>query len=174
MKKIIYLVCISVLLLPLYTVAQQVNEQMVKVGKGEVTGFCAQSAYEHSIVEEAIAQKLRDAGIKTHGKKKKLYTYRGVSLPEISPNMIDLYYKVQKKKDRSKIYFIVSKGYNNYVSTATDPVIAANVISFLSKIDASIARNAEIKQKEDDIKKADEYKKQKEKELEELKKNTNG
>ena len=83
------------------------------------------------IMEETIAAKLKEAGIKTHAKKKKLYTYKDVSLPEISTNKVDLYYKVQKKKHASKIFFIVSKGYDNYISTATDPTIAANIINFL-------------------------------------------
>ena len=156
---------------------------MVKLGKSEVTGFAATSNYEPSLVEEAIAGKLKDAGIRTHGKKKKRYTYTGVSLPEISLNKIDLYYKVQKKKHKSKIYFIVSKGYDNYVSTATDAAMAANVINFIGKIDGVVAHNEEIKRKEqemkvmdeqvekqkEDITKAEEEKKQKEKEREDMK-----
>jgi len=163
-----------VLLQTVLATAQQASEQMVKVSGGEVTGFTALSTHEHTLVEAMIAGKLKDAGIKTHGKKKKLYTYKDVSLPEISPNKIDLYYMVQKKKHKSKISFIVSKGYDNYVSTATDPAVAANIIAFLGKIDGTITNNEEIKQKEADIKNAEEYKKQKEQELEELKKKNNG
>ncbi len=160
--------------LPISGYAQQVNEQMIKIGKGEVTGFMAPSAYDHTTVEDAIAAKLKEAGIKTHGKKKKLYTYKDVSLPAISSNKVDLYYKVQKKKHTSKIYFIVSKGYDNYISTATDPSIAANITNFLSKIDGTIANNQAIQQKEEDLKKIEADKKQKEQELDALKKNSNG
>ena len=170
MKKIIYLICFGMVLLPLFANAQQVVEQKVKLGKTEVSGFIATSMSEKPLVEDALTSKLTDAGITKHGKKKKFYTCKGVSVPEISPNKVDLYYRVQSKKHKSLIYFVVSKGYDNYVSTATDATTAGNVINFLGKIDSRIARTAEIKQKEEDIKKVEEEKKKKEQELEDLKK----
>jgi len=74
--------------------------------------------------------------------------------PTLSPNKVDVYYKVQKKKHISKIYFIASKGYDNYITSATDPTLAVGINNFLGGIDAAVARNEAIKQKEQEVKMA--------------------
>ncbi len=121
-----------------------------------MNGFVATSKFERASVEEVIAGKLKDAGIKKHKKKKKFYVYKGISLPEISPSKIDLYYKVSKKKHKSKIYLVASKGYDNYITSATDATGATNITNFLSKIDEEANRNEEIKKKEQEVKTMDE------------------
>lgn len=165
--------------------AQQVNEETIKISKQEVSGFVATSEYNTDEIEQAIKGKLDAAGVKKHSKKKKFYTYKGITVPEISANKIDLYYKVQKKKHKSRIYFVVSKGYDNYVTTANDATTAAGITTFLTQVDATVAHNREVAQKEEEvrlsneklerekaeIKRAEEEKKKKEQELEALKNN---
>lgn len=152
MRKAIYTIVVA-LLCPFITMAQHVKEGKVKVGKTSMIGFIATSKYDRTQVEEAIAQKLTDAGVKKHKKKKKFFRYKEISIPELSPAKIDVYYRVaSRKKHKSRIYWVISKGYDNYITSATDASAADNVTRFLSGIDAIVEHNEEIKQKEQEVK----------------------
>lgn len=180
--KIASLICI--MLFHLIGNAQEVREGKIMVGKNEMAGYIATCKYNKTLVQEAIAGKLNGAGIAKISKKKKFYTLKNISLPEISPYKIDLYYKIQKKKHKSIVYFIVSKGYDNYITSASDAVISANINNFLHQIDGIVAHNEEVKQKEEelqkmnekiekeknDVKKAEDEKAKKVKELQDLQK----
>ncbi len=182
MKKTMYLL-LSAVLFPLLTMAQA-EEGTIKVGKDEKKGFIAKSKYDKELVEAALAGKLSEAGVTKWSKKKKFYTCKEVTVPAISPTKVDLYYKVTGKKHKSKIFFIVSKGYDNYVTSATDATTAANVNTFLAQVDATVEHNEEIRRKEQevkqmhekmekekaDVKRAEDEKRKSEKELEDMKK----
>ena len=72
MKKIFSLVCSGLLLLGSAAYAQEIQEGKVKMSKSlEMPGFTAPSKYDHETVEVTINAKLAEAGVKTHGKKKK-------------------------------------------------------------------------------------------------------
>ncbi len=173
----------SAMLCPLFTYGQQAKEEKVKVGKTEMTGFVATSKYDKTLVDEALTQKLTEAGLTKHGKKKKFYTFMGASWPAVSATKMDIYYKVSKKKHKAKIYVVASKGYDNYITAASDATTATNITNFIGSIDALVERNAEIKRKElemkmmneqlaadkENLKKAEEEKARKAKELDALK-----
>ena len=142
---------LCVLLFPLMSYGQEIKEDVIKKGKTECNGFIATSKYETSLVEEAMTQQLGNAGITKGKTKSKFHTYKDVTLAEISPNKIDIYYKVHKKKHKSVIYFIVSKGYDNYVTSGNDAAMAANINTFLGKIDATVAHNEEVRLKEEEV-----------------------
>jgi hypothetical protein len=183
MKTLLRIALMVALLFPLAGHSQEVKEGKIKIGKDQKNGFIATSKYGKTQVEDAIIGTLNDAGIKKYKKKKKFYVYKEISWPAISPNKIDLYYKVSKKKHKSKIYMVVSKGYDNYVTTANDPATAGNITGFLAQIDPKVAHNEQIKAKEqevklaneklvkekEDVKKSQSEKSQKTKELHELK-----
>lgn len=133
---------------------QKIKEENIKIGKAEAKGFIATSKYSKTQVAEAMSEELERVGLRKHGKMKKFYTYLGADCPTLSPNKIDVYYKVQKKKHHAKIYFIASKGYDNYITSASDAAITANINTFLGGIDAVVAHNEAIKQKEQEVKMA--------------------
>jgi hypothetical protein len=131
---------------------QKINEDNIKIGKAEAKGYVATSKYSKAQVDEALAGELERVGLKKHGKMKKFYTFMAADWPTLSPNKVDVYYKVQKKKHHAKIYFIASKGYDNYITSASEPTLAAGINNFLGGIDAAVARNEAIKQKEQEVK----------------------
>src|SRR5262249_22279324 len=114
-------------------------------------------------------------------KKKQYYTYHEITMPQVNSGKIDLLCKVHKKGRRAKVYFVVSRGYDNYVSAASDPIVAANVTKYLGGLDAVIDENEAAKKKEAelqeldrkiekekaDVKQAEDERKQKEKEMKE-------
>ena len=174
----------AILLSPLLSYGQKVTEEKIKIGKTEAAGFVATSKYDKTLIEEALASELAKAGLKKPGSKKKFKTYKEVDWQAISPAKIDVYYKVARKKRRTKVYFVVSKGYNNFVTTTTDAGIAASITAFLGQVDAAAALNEEIKRKEQEVKamneklekekaamqKAEDEKRKKEQEIEAMKK----
>lgn len=183
MIKMIRLVLACALLFPFAGYAQEISEGAVKVGKVEKSGYIAVSKYSNAEVEEVIAKKLTAAGIGSGKKKSKFYTYKEIVWPAISPTKIDLAYKVQKKKHRCTIYFVVSKGYDNYVTSNSDGATSSNIKGFLASIDGLVLHNREVARKEaevkemnerveqekKDVQKAQEEKEKKAKELEDLK-----
>jgi len=167
MKQLLSLLAAVMIIFPVTVSAQDILEGPVTLGKAEMPGFIYNSQYGQEDVEAVLAKKLTDAGIELHKKKNKFYTYNGVLIREISPNKIDVYYKVEKKKKKSAVYFSVSKGYDNHVSSGSDATAAANIKHFLSEIDATIVHNEEIKAKQQEMEKANE---KLEKQKEELRK----
>lgn len=178
-KKLpIILFCAMLFTVPLY--AQQITEQTVEIGDERIPAFAAASNNKADQVKDLIEADLEKAGITKHKKKKRYYTYTGIVFPAINnDNKIDLRYKVDKNRKRSTVYFIVSRGYNNYVTSATDPVVTANINKYLGGLDDAIAKMEEIKAKEkevakmnkelekqkEDLRKAEEEKKKKQKEI---------
>jgi hypothetical protein len=151
MIKLIRIVFVCALFSPLVTFGQEVKEGSIKVGKDEKKGFIAISKFENDEVQGAIEQKLSTAGIKNGKKKGKFYAYKEVTWPEISPNKVDIFYKVQKKKHKTTIYFVVSKGYDDYITAASDPTASANLNGFLSQIDGIVMHNHEVARKEQEV-----------------------
>ena len=138
--------------MPIMAHAQKVSEDVIKFGKETKNGFVARSKYGRTQMNEILATKFSVAGFKKHGKKSKFHTYKGVIWTVTGPNKVDLYYKVSGKKHRAKVYFIASKGYDNYITSTTDASAASSITEYLSQLDAAIAQSEELKQKEKDLK----------------------
>ncbi len=166
-KKLpVILLCTTLFTAPLY--AQQVTEQTVEIGKERIPAFVATSNNKADQVKELIQADLDKGGITKHKKIKRYYTYTGIVFPAINnDNKIDLRYKVEKSRKRSTVYFIVSRGYDNYVTSATDPVVTANINKYLGGLDEAIAKMEEIRAKEKEVAKMN---KELEKQKEELRK----
>ncbi len=173
MKQLLSLLAAVLLIFPVIANAQDIQEGPVTLGKSSMPGFTYTSQYSQDDVEAVLAKKLVDAGVELHKKKNKFYTYNGVLLREISPNKIDLYYKVEKKKKRSVVYFSVSKGYDNHVSSGSDATATANIKHFLADIDATIQHNEEVKDKQAEMEKANEKLEKQKEELRKAEEETN-
>jgi hypothetical protein len=83
--------------------------------------------------EQTILAKLKETGYKPEkssrlfNKKNKedgFYKFSGVVLPELTNQRVDLYFKVEavnnNSSDRSSITLLVSKGYENFISSQND------------------------------------------------------
>ncbi|MFA6152792.1 MAG: hypothetical protein WC716_15820 [Chitinophagaceae bacterium] len=139
--------------------AQNAREVSIEINNAAKTGYQQDYKIPKSLMKTTLDDRFKKAGI-SGGKKSKGYMkYTGVNFPELSPNKIDIYTKISGKKDNSAVLMLVSTGYDNFISTTTDPTIAANTIVFLNNLneDAIKMKKAielEIQQKE--LKKAEE------------------
>jgi hypothetical protein len=130
-----------------------------KVDKPAVTGIFR---YSPEIVSYVLADDLKYRGFGKGDDKKGLVKYTEILFPEISSEKIDFYYKVvltdKKDENVSTVYLLVSKGYENFLSSAENPVVISSTISYLTSLGAKFeARklDVDIATQEDVVKKAE-------------------
>lgn len=113
--------------------AQNAKEVSTTINKAQKTAFQADYKVPKDLMKTTLDDRFKKAGIS--GKKSKGFVkYEGVTFSELSPNKIDIYTKLDGKKDNSSVLMLVSTGYDNFISTATDAATAANTITFLNKL----------------------------------------
>jgi hypothetical protein len=155
MKKQIYtlLVC---LLITLAAGAQSFGE--LEWQKKKIPAMVMELPYTASVTEDAIRQKFSQMGYSAK-ESKGVYTYKAVRIPEISEETLDILLRVERKsrkeKDESNVYFIVSRGNENYVKNTDDAVLIAKIkqycLGFIPLAEAQ-ALEVEIKDQEDKVK----------------------
>lgn len=115
-------------------IAQNAHEVSTTINKVQKTAFQCDYKATKDLMKTTIEERFKKAGLSS-GKKSKGYTkYTGVTFSELSPNKIDIYTKVEGKKDNSSVIMLVSTGYDNFISTTTDAITAANTITFLNNL----------------------------------------
>jgi hypothetical protein len=123
------------------------------------------------VAEGTILQKLKETGYspETKGtlfwKKNKLdgfYVFNGITLPALDNLKLDMYFKVEQKSkkqnDQSIIYLLVSKGYDNFISSEADPTTFVAATAFLNGFVAgtdSYRLNLDIEEQEKVVKSAE-------------------
>jgi hypothetical protein len=129
--------------------------------KKKIPATIIEVPHSASVTEAAIKQKLTQLGY--NGKETKGVTvYKGVRIPEISNEAFDLYMKVERKsrkdKDESVVYFIVSKGYENFLKSGDDPAMSQNINTYTSNFSPwaeAEALERDIKDQEEKISRAE-------------------
>jgi hypothetical protein len=113
--------------------SQVVLETSQELNKQQQPAFVVTYNFTQDIAEEAISRYLKSNKIKFKSSKS-VFSCERVNYALLSPNTVDLYYKCvdDKKAGTTMVFIFVSKGYENFVSSATDPVIAANVSGMFS------------------------------------------
>jgi hypothetical protein len=119
--------------------AQDAKESSIEIMKA--TQPCVEATYNRpsELMEDALKKKLADAKVGSGDKSKGFKVYKGIILPEISTDKIDLYTKIDGKKDNTTVYMLVSKGYDNFVSGAKDEAIVTNMKNFLNGLEVNAA-----------------------------------
>src|ERR1044071_677172 len=127
-----YLV-ILLLVAGLTTASSQTTFSTITINKKIQPGLVLQLPNNTDVAEGTILQKLKETGYtpETKGtlfwKKNKIdgfYVFNGITLPALNNQKLDMYFKVEQKsrtdKDKSTIYLLVSKGYDNFISPEVD------------------------------------------------------
>jgi len=115
--------------------AQEISVGTASIAKVNRPCIIAGYTMPSSIVSEALANKLKQSDIKKGSKVKGGFrVYRGVSIPSISDDKLDLYTKVSGKKENSTLYMSVSRGYDNFVSPEGDAETMEKVKSYVQSM----------------------------------------
>jgi hypothetical protein len=132
--KIIFTTLVA-LFITLYAGAQSF-ETKSEYNKQQQPAVMSEFAYPPDLVEDVILEDLKQKGF-GKGKSTKGYTlYQAINFTEISGEKIDLYVKIEKKsrkeKDISIVTFLVSKGYENFVSGTSDANMMQNIMNYVN------------------------------------------
>lgn len=90
--------------------------------------------YDAKLLSTALNDKLKEAGIKTKSSKG-LISATGVQMVEISPELMDYYFRVGAiDKKHAVLYLSISKGYANFIDPAANPQVWENGKQFLNNM----------------------------------------
>ncbi len=127
--------------------------------------------YSQEVAEGTILTKLKEIGFQpeTKGslfwKQNKVngfYAYKGVVLKGETPQVVDLYFKVDrrgsKKDNQSVMYLLTSKGGENFITETTDAATYAAAQTFLNGFTTETAtykHTLDVQTQEETVKKAE-------------------
>ena len=158
MKKTIFTI-FSLLLSTGLILAQDISVGTASIAKVNRPCIIAGYTMPSDIIRDALADKLKKSKISKGSKVRGGFrVYKGVSIPEISDDKIDVYTRITGKKDKSTLYVAVSLGYDNFVSPETDSQMVEKVKAYIrsmmsnvniAKIKIDIAAQAKVLNKAD-------------------------
>lgn len=138
MKKI-FLISLLALFSTLSAWAQKSNEANEKTPLGE-NGPAIVIEFEGQAknVEDVLSDKFKKL---KSSKTKGFVSMEGQIFTEIGPDMMDIYYKVEKgKENQSKVIMFLSKGYNNWMTGSTNPAEVGNAKKMLDNLVAEVRK----------------------------------
>ncbi|MCK9481576.1 MAG: hypothetical protein M0R38_07445 [Bacteroidia bacterium] len=118
--------------------AQRVNETKLSFNKQDVASYSIE--YD---VSKADLQQVAESyfGKNINGKKSKaegFVQYIAASWSIMPFDKGDIYYKVEGNKKKSTLIILVSMGYDNFVSSSTEPKVLASLSMFASEFQKEI------------------------------------
>jgi hypothetical protein len=164
MRKLLFVILISFFTPCAYA---QSSPTIVKYNKTSKPALMLLLPYTEEIAEGAIVQKLKEIGYNPESKgslfwKKNTidgyYVFKGVALRDLNGEVVDLYFKVDRKskkeKEQSYIYMMVSKGDEQFISSETEPLVYSASTKFLNSFTeygASYKMDVDIKNQDDAV-----------------------
>lgn len=114
--------------------SQNAKVSTVEFNKTPQPCVMADYAIPADMVEGALKKKFNDAKLGSGSKANDGFrVYKGVVIPEITKEKIDVYYRVEDKKPNATIYMLTSKGYDNFMKMDPDSVAVTNTMTYLDK-----------------------------------------
>lgn len=154
----------------LHVSAQSVSTS-VKFDKGNQQALMLYLPYGADVAEGTILTKLKEIGFEPESKgslfwkQNKVngyYAFKGVTLRGDNPQLVDLYFKVDrrgsKSDNQSVMYLLTSKGGENFVSDATDPAVYTAAQKFLNGFTSETAtykHTLDVQTQDETVKKAE-------------------
>lgn len=115
-------------------VSAQTNETSVSYNKKKANGFVTDVSGNKEFVANSLDDYFKKSFNTRSTSSKGYKLYKGVSWPEVSSDKLDVYYKVDHKKGNNQVTMLVSKGYDNFISSSSAPSIAGSVKDFMNTI----------------------------------------
>ncbi|MBQ3657990.1 MAG: hypothetical protein II956_14310 [Bacteroidales bacterium] len=164
MKKIILSLICSLGLSVLVSAQNTAVEKVVPFDKANTRpGYSVTYKASAKDVNTAVKNRMTKEGLKGKGFAKNVTKYEQVNKPYICAQTCDLYLKVEGSGSSANLTCFVSKGYDNFVSSANDPEtanLAKLFVESFSKDVEAVALLAQIAAQEKVLKKAEgDYKK---------------
>ncbi len=138
--------------------AQNAKEEIVRINKQNQNAFTASYDVDKDVLETAVSDYFSKINLGRSKSYKGYNRYEEAVWSEISPDKIDLYSKVDGRNNTSNLTLLVSKGYDNYVTTMSDEEMAIRIKTFLNNFmqyTYEAQNDADIKLSEEALKKAE-------------------
>jgi len=133
-----FLGCMMAMTTPQKATAQEVKESVIKYNKNTHPGVAATYNADDDAVRAALLKRLTAAGLANKKTQKGFYVFQGVNWTEIMPEKIDVYVRVDGNNSKSTAYIMISRGYDNFISAATDADAIDKLKNVLSSLTADI------------------------------------
>ncbi len=134
MKKICLLIGVACIA---FTGFSQAVLSTTEYNKSVKPAVSIELPFPDETVSGAIKDSLNKMGYKSKDAKD-FFVFKGVKMATLGTETYDLYFNVDRKsrkdKDHSTVTMMVSKGYENFISDATDPSVIANAKTFLNSL----------------------------------------
>jgi hypothetical protein len=154
----------------LYATAQSVSTS-IKFDKENKQGLMLYLPYSEEVAEGTILAKLKEIGFQPettgslfwkNSKVNGFYAFKGVALKGDTPQVVDLYFKVDrrgsKKDNQSVMYMLTSKGAENFASDVSDPIVYTAAQTFLNGFTTETAtykHTLDVQSQDESVKKAE-------------------
>ncbi|RQO30421.1 hypothetical protein DBR32_12710 [Taibaiella sp. KBW10] len=117
----------------------QATETTVKFNKTDAGAFTTTIEAPKDVVAGSMEDYFKKTFSSKSSSSKGYKLYKGVLWNEVSTDKLDVYYKVEGKKNNSQVFLLVSKGYDNFTTTQNDPQTAQGAINFLSGLNVKVS-----------------------------------
>jgi len=132
------------------TYAQNVREVAIKMNKVEQKALAADYPYAKGFVTQALDEKFNLAKFGKSKRKSGFDLYSGVSWMEVAPaDKLDVYVKTEERKGNTTVSILLSRGYDNFLTSTTDATQIENLKTFLVGLSTGI-QAAELQKKIED------------------------
>lgn len=130
--------------------AQNVREVAIKMNKVEQKALAADYPYAKGFVTQALDEKFNLAKFGKSKRKSGFDVYSGVSWMEVAPaDKLDVYVKTEERKGNTTVSILLSRGYDNFLTSTADATQIENLKTFLTGLSTGI-QAAELQKKIED------------------------
>jgi hypothetical protein len=140
----------------------QIIDSKVDFGKTSYQGIMAEFAHNSKLIETILEEDMKNKGMGKSKSSKGFLFYQAINFPKLSTEKLDFYFKVEEnskdKKNQSIIYVLVSKGGDQFISSADNAAIMNNVKDYLRELVPQFENatlQVKIKEQEELVKKED-------------------
>lgn len=137
--------------------SQEIKETSVSFMDGKQTAIEAKYSYSEDVMETVVKNVLEKKKIKKTKSTKGYNLYQSVIFDELTSDIIDFYIKVDGNKTSTTVTILISKGYNNFISSASDASTLKNTKNLCKEFNVNAIEehlNREIAKQEEVIKDA--------------------
>jgi hypothetical protein len=160
MKKIILIagLLIAGVNLNIYAQAPQTREQAVSINKANQNAVAGDFKVSKTVLEAVVTNKISEYKLGKSKSSSGFKKFEGTVWSEISTDKMDYYYRVTGNKSAATVEILASKGYDNFISSQTDPAAVQNIKNFILSLEQEIVKytlNEQIAAKEKEVKAAE-------------------
>lgn len=137
-------------------------ESTAEYNKAVKPAVICEFPYPPALVEGVLFDDLKQKGFGKGKSSKGFDVYQAINFNEISADKIDLYVKVERKGRKDKgvavITVLLSKGYDNFVSGASDASMVQNAMNYLNGLKPKLEKTSleiQIAEQEEVLKKTE-------------------